>query len=280
MNIDMNWINEESGAAAKEDHWIDGVSDECQAYYDRLRVAEPSITEDMKRLAIKEGFCLYDLASSVKTGYIVHAKMERRAAMLEEQGIPAEDDLEQIRAFGDIIRYTFLCEHDNIFSAIKTIICDLEGYGYTLYQIDNKWMKPDEKTGYKGIHMRFLSPAGYKFEIQVHSIESQTAKENGHELYKTLHDPNIILSEEERKNLLQESKCIYESIRDPDRIYEIRSFWKNPNKILESHIGNAEEADDQEEEPIQDIPAEVLLPLSEIDMEISDVNYPDLRLTP
>lgn len=62
--------------------------------------------------------------------------------------------------FKDAIRYTEICDHDNITQITKRTIDAMEKQGYALSGVKNYFSHPYPDTGYKGMHLNFISPYG------------------------------------------------------------------------------------------------------------------------
>lgn len=171
----------ESGSKAKKDHDLgSNVSPAAQKAYDFARSQEQKITDSMRAVSESIGCYMEGLPFSVKTASSVLSKIERKKKSAKDRGIEITDE-EIVDSMGDIVRYTEICNHDDIAEATKATIDRLEDDGITISKIENKWL---DSNAYNGVHLDCVSKDGQKFELQIHSPESMDVKNKLHVLYE------------------------------------------------------------------------------------------------
>ena len=168
-------------AAAKDNRLGKQYSAKAQNVYDRMRANEPKITDDICDIADAAGCEMSGLQYSVKTASSVADKIKRK----KEKNPDAKDE-DIVSAMGDIVRYTALGPHNELASKTEAFIDQFESKGYNVTEVENKYL--DEEPMYKGIHLSVVSPAGQKFEFQVHSEESLAIKNEIHPMYEEFRD--------------------------------------------------------------------------------------------
>lgn len=214
MHIDPDWAEKASGTEAAKTPEFTDASRECQDFYDKIRGAEPAITDWMKGEALSNGYAMHGLDFSVKTVESIEDKFARAVKDAVKEGDPVPTDIDMLRGFKDIIRYTFIVDHKDIPSATNRIIGDLENGGFAVFKVSNKFAEPEASSGYKGMHIGVVSPDGYKVEIQVHSEQSQTAKDAGHVIYEDTRKEDSPLTKEEKEAKLEECRAIFDAVED------------------------------------------------------------------
>ena len=194
--------------------------------YNQIRILEPLVTSALSRTTEQLGTSLIGLEYSVKTASSVEDKLQRKQkqskkAGWEQQGKPFSPEEELLR-FKDILRYTEICEHDAITETTQKTIDAMTGQNYMLSGVKNYYTHPFPTTGYKGIHLNFISPYGQEIEVQVHSESSFSAKQHGHELYEKIR--SVSTPKNEKETLAKELRQIHEAVNDPPGITTIHDF--------------------------------------------------------
>ena len=194
--------------------------------YNQIRILEPLVTSALSRTTEQLGTSLIGLEYSVKTASSVEDKLQRKQkqskkAGWEQQGKPFSPEEELLR-FKDILRYTEICEHDAITETTQKTIDAMTGQNYMLSGVKNYYTHPFPTTGYKGIHLNFVSPYGQEIEVQVHSESSFSAKQHGHELYEKIR--SVSTPKNDKETLAKELRQIHEAVKDPPGIITIHDF--------------------------------------------------------
>lgn len=161
--------------------YLKGCSPQAEAIYNRAIASEPAITRAMISIRNKLKLDFYNLGNNIKQVDSVVAKLDRLRKADEAIG-KAKPDYVYLASLGDLVRYTFMCEHAKLASETKAIIKELEARSITIDEIDNKYLRKD--ILYKAIHINATAPSGQKFEIQIHSPESMYCNVFTHKLYE------------------------------------------------------------------------------------------------
>lgn len=226
-------MGQQSATMAMVDHTL--KSDKFKSLskeYNKIRVIEPLITSDVKNVTKDLKTSLSGLKFSVKTASSTEDKLSRNEKYLSDKDsfFSPKDRLHQ---FKDIVRYTEICNHEDIAQVTKRTIDLMEKQGYVLSGIKNYFSNHFPDTGYKGMHLNFISPYGQEIELQVHSKESFDTKQNGHVLYEQVRKTSVLKKDAILLN--QKMHDLYANIKKPPRIDEIRNYrmpsWKK-EKIL------------------------------------------------
>ena len=210
-----------SATTAKKDGILKNSTPEAQKAYDAAKRHEQRITRDMCEIASSGDTEMYGLDYSIKTAGSVEDKLGRKKAQAALKG-GSFDATSEIKKMGDLVRYTQLCDHNKIASTAKQTMKSLRDKGYEIQEVDNKWIG---NGSYKGFHLSVKSPEGQVFELQIHSKESMTVKEQNHAMYEPARKANAsayvrdTLDDQMRK--LTNTMSIPEGIDDP----ELKS-WK------------------------------------------------------
>ena len=160
-----------SGTMAMVNHTFtsEQLNDKLFYEYNKIRVIEPLITSAINNVADNLETEFSGLEYSVKTAPSVEDKL-LRAEKRDTSG--RFSPKRELANFKDMIRYTEICNHRDIASVTKDTIEFMKEQGYTLSGTKNYYTHPFGATGYKGIHLNFISPYGQEIELQVHSKES------------------------------------------------------------------------------------------------------------
>ncbi|MBO4847151.1 MAG: hypothetical protein J5525_12775 [Lachnospiraceae bacterium] len=184
--------------------------------YNAIRLSEPLITNDLLSISDSLGTSWSGLEYAVKTASSVDDKLERESNRNKDEDVNISNNVK------DTIRYTQICKHDDIAGVAKDTIEKLQEKGYFLKNINNYYSRPFPNTGYKGLHLNFISPSGQAFELQVHSNESFQAKQEGHELYEKMRAISTPITE--KQALAPRINQIHSAVPNPPDINEIKHF--------------------------------------------------------
>lgn len=185
---------------------------ELDKAYNDVRFIEPLISEKVWNAVDSLGNELIGTQFAMKTASSVNDKLERVQQKMQdsELDINLPEVFSQIK---DLIRYTEICPHDDIMKVAEATIKKLEEDGFTLSGYKNYFLKPYPQTGYKGLHLNFISPYGQEIELQVHSKESFETKQNGHDLYEKVRA--VATQEEDKKALIAEMVALHRKTPNP-----------------------------------------------------------------
>jgi len=133
-----------------------------------------------------------------------------------ESDKPAE---ELAREIHDGIRYTFLFESEDYVVGVRELTRRLEESDCELGVVKNTWGNEE----YKGINTRWLDhESGVRFEVQFHTEESWTVKQETHEAYVKIHNTDTPV--EERERLRDYQREISAQVLQPPGWEEILDF--------------------------------------------------------
>ncbi|ORU00014.1 hypothetical protein D081_1593 [Anaerovibrio sp. JC8] len=211
-----------SGSASENDNILEGCQLRAQVAYNMARANEPRITMDMLDIANRLGTTMEGLEYSVKTASSVKSKIDRKTNKALEAGETPKQDFEYVSETGDLLRYTEVVNHNEMAGKVRATVSLLEEKGYTLDEIDNKYLNKDGR--YKAVHINATSPSGQPFEIQVHSQETLAASRTTHEMYEEWRKPET--SAERKAELFSAIKSTYDSLPEPKDIGSLANYKK------------------------------------------------------
>ncbi|MBR2142588.1 hypothetical protein [Anaerovibrio sp.] len=209
-----------SGSASQNDNILSGCNERAQVAYNMAKANEPRITLDMLDIAHRLGTSMDGLEYSVKTASSVVSKIERKTDKALQAGETPKKDFEYVSETGDLLRYTQVVNHDEIAAKVRATVKLLEDKGYTVDEIDNKYL--NEEGRYKAVHLNVTSPSGQHFEMQIHSPESLAASRATHTMYEEWRRPET--SEERKAELFTMIKSTYDSMPLPKDIMSLQSY--------------------------------------------------------
>ena len=198
-----------NGSKAKNDSVIMGVSQFVQDYYDYCRESEPKIFSTINSVAQETNGHLEGIEFSVKTASSISEKL---ATKTNVEGV-IYSDIDAIKTFSDIIRYTEILPDSILAEKVPEIIEGLENRGFLVVEIDNKFEHSLENE-YKGLHMEIISPEGIPVEFQVHTPESYEAKMEAHAYYEIVRDTTGKYTMEEKMEALQSMAELFSQVPD------------------------------------------------------------------
>lgn len=199
-------------------HRLMGCSAEACRIYDLAIAREPAITKDMIAIRDTLDIDFYGLGNTLKTAESVLDKIHRLAEKDLAQNI-VKQDYEYVAILGDLVRYTFMCEHVNLTRQTLAILQELRERGYSIDEIDNKYLRRD--IYYKAIHINATAPNAQKFEIQIHSPESMQLNVFTHKMYEKSRD--VKTPALEKQMLREKIKLAYASLPLPEGIETIQN---------------------------------------------------------
>ena len=226
-----------TGTKAIADHQIELNTDQEEQQrvndiYSKIRHTEPLISSDMMRLAVKSNSHFEGMSHSVKTASSIEDKLERMHRI--NQKTKPSQAIMQMR---DLIRYTEIVKHEDIPNATKKTIQELENQGYVHSGTKNYYTNPFKGTEYMGMHLNFISPYGSEIELQIHSEESFSAKQKGHDLYEQLR--SVSCKQEIKDELCKEIAKIHQSVSKPngyDRIHDFSLKKVDRERIMQEQM--------------------------------------------
>jgi len=196
-----------------------GCSEQAQKIYDDALKKEPAITRDMIDIRNKLDIDFYGLGNTIKQAESVVSKLNRLAAQDKAEGI-IKQDYEYMAMLGDLVRYTFMCQHDVLAGITKEIIKELTDKGYCITELDNKYLR--NELAYKAIHINATAPNKQKIELQIHSPESMYLNVFTHELYEKAR--NLDDTNPDKPLLKEKIRLAYASLSIPADIETIQNI--------------------------------------------------------
>lgn len=208
------------GLAAMKDHHLVSYSEDVQKAYDSIRHTEPLITRDVLQIVDHAGAECAGLPFAVKTGSSLSGKLA-----LEN---PSREDISanSVYKLKDIVRYTVLASNKDFTDVVKNVMSSFSKAGYELFQVKNRFIDPIQTTGYRGLHLSFVSPYGVKIEVQCHTPDTFRTKMMVHDLYKEAQNPH--LSETRRDGYFRLMRSYYGQTRPAPHVEEIESINIHP----------------------------------------------------
>ena len=218
------------GLAHMTDTKLVGCSAEAQKIFDQRVANGKKTTEDMIAIGQKLGGNMHGLAYCYKGGESLGRKINKAIKEKEERGVKGVTDVEILNGIDDAVRYTFMCEHDDLAEKCLAFEDELTKAGYTITQRDNKYLPKYDENGnevprdYKGIHLQVKTPTGDLIELQLHSKESMDVKDKNHPIYEKAR--KLEKSDPEFKRLTQQMIDNTATLKEPRGIRDLPTFGK------------------------------------------------------
>lgn len=223
------------GFAAMKDHHLVSYSEGVQKAYDSIRHTEPLITRDVLRIVDRAGAECAGLSFAVKTGSSLSGKLALENPSIED--ISANS----VYKLKDIVRYTVLASNKDFTDVAKHVMSSFSKAGYELFQVKNRFIDPIQTTGYRGLHLNFVSPYGVKIEVQCHTPDTFRTKMMVHDLYKETQNP--CLSDTRRDGYFRLMRSYYEQTRPVPHVEEIPSCKHQILEIVQPSVHLERNAD-------------------------------------
>jgi SPP1 gp7 family putative phage head morphogenesis protein len=175
--------------------------------------SEKGLTAKMKQGAEELGAEMTGLEYVLKSGESIKEKIARKTAA-------GFTETEAVKNMHDLVRYTQQSPHNEIAGNVKKTVDKLKTSGYTIAEVDNKYLNPN--APYKGVHITAKSPSGQYFELQFHSKESLAVKNKIHPLYE---ESRIVgIPQDKYDALTRQMKEITDSLPDPKGVDKIQNY--------------------------------------------------------
>jgi hypothetical protein len=154
-----------------------GMTREQMKAYNKLVVDEPAISKKIKDMAKDTGQTLKGYKFRLKTEQSYSRKV--KSDMLEKN----ISEKQAIKDMNDVIRYTLVSSPKDLVKNFNKTKKLFEDDSYKLLRVKNSWT--NKNMAYKGVNCVFQSPNGEKFEVQFHTPESFSMKQNElHKMYE------------------------------------------------------------------------------------------------
>ncbi|MFJ2747220.1 ATP nucleotide 3'-pyrophosphokinase [Streptomyces sp. NPDC087297] len=176
------------------------------AYVDRAREAERSISTDVRTAALASGAELVGFDHRLKSPDSLKRKV---ATSLKEQ---PQQDIEAVLArLSDAVRCTLQWPDDTYTHGVTTASTLLSAWGNDSTKWSNTWGRT---AGYKGLNTGWrASGSGQLFEVQFHTPASKHAQELTHRLYEEQRLPAT--SPARKKELQAQQDSVFAAVSVP-----------------------------------------------------------------
>ena len=178
------------GLSYKIEPELQGCSEEAKKLFERRIAGGEKLTSDMLDISSELGGSLRGLEYCYKTGESLGRKINTKIDEVKDTIDGELSDADILDSIDDAVRYTFMCDHDDIGDKCLAAEEALKKRGYTITSRDNKYQPKYDKNGkevprdYKGVHLQVMTPDGDLVELQIHSKESMEVKEMNHPIYE------------------------------------------------------------------------------------------------
>lgn len=180
------------GLASKVDSEIKG-SERMKKVFEGAVADEKKITKDLFDSVGNAGMYLDGTENASKGASHIEDKALRKLEKFRaETGNPEATVDDVAEKFGDLVRYTAMCDNKDIVGCVNKLQKNLSDQGYEVIELDNKFLGKDGKVNedaiYRAVHLSVKAPSGRVFELQVHSPQSQAVKDLNHKEYEIQRD--------------------------------------------------------------------------------------------
>ncbi|MEU7062661.1 ATP nucleotide 3'-pyrophosphokinase [Streptomyces sp. NPDC053429] len=176
------------------------------AYLDRAREAERTISTDVRTAALATGAELIGFDHRLKSPDSLKRKV---ATSLKEQ--PRQDVDTVLARLSDAVRYTLQWPDDTYTQGVTTASTLLSAWGNDSTKWSNTWGRT---AGYKGLNTGWRAPrSGQLFEVQFHTPASKHAQEVTHLLYEEQRLPST--SPDRKKELQAQQDAVFAAVPVP-----------------------------------------------------------------
>lgn len=141
--------------------------------YNKAVKAEPAITAKMQELELN------GLGKLTGLDHRLKGKGSLSRKIISDS---IDDNIELSAAannIGDSVRYTLLCDEKTMANDVSTALNKLQNDGYTVRKFSNTFDSPS----YKGINTGVVAPDGTRFELQFHTAQSFSVKEETNHVF-------------------------------------------------------------------------------------------------
>lgn len=194
------------------------IVSEVETCYNKIVKQEPSITRDIQRIVEASGGTMEGLEYRIKTkdSFMRKVDADYHTAQLDGADI---SKLQIASSTNDVIRYTGVAGHDNLYGLYVSVIDQLQNDGYKVVKVKNTWN--DTLNPYRGVNTVIQSPDGQNFELQFHTPESFDLKQHKlHELYEEYRKTST--SAARKRDLLKEMFALSAALTKPKDIDKIK----------------------------------------------------------
>lgn len=202
-----------------DDTTINIIYEQVDKRYDEFLKKEPELTKDIVEMVNDTNGQMYDLSYRIKQKNSCAGKVGGDIQDLDDGDFSDENIEKRTNEISDILRYTGVYNQDEYVDACNTIKNRLEEKGYQI-KVKNRWSfdKPENDTGYRDINMKCRTNDGIPFELQLHTKESQVAKNVTHSFYEETRNSTTKLIEKTNNFRTKNIKTLY---NDPNGVNDL-----------------------------------------------------------
>ncbi|GAA0301063.1 hypothetical protein GCM10010302_44540 [Streptomyces polychromogenes] len=172
---------------------------EVDAYVDRAKRAEESISTDVRAAALVSGAELIGYENRLKSPDSLKRKV---ATSLKEH--PGQTVGTVLAGVSDAVRYTLQWPDGSYTDGVGTASTVLSAWGNGSTKWSNTWGR---SSGYKGLNTGWRAPrSGQLFEVQFHTPASKHAQEVTHLLYEEQRLPSTSPARKKELQALQDAE--------------------------------------------------------------------------
>ena len=191
----------------------------------RAKDVESHITSDVVKSVTSSGSSMYGLENRMKQATSLAAKIGSDA---KEKKVSFD---EAARNINDVIRYTSVADNLSFTDNYRKTKQNLEKLGYKETKCKNYFQQyRDGKVKHKAVQCTYESPTGYRFEIQFHTPDSQTAKELKIPIYEKRRRHG--LSEAKKKELERQMDELAQKVPFPKNVFTIKQHAEKTGPFM------------------------------------------------
>ena len=139
-------------------------------------------------------------------------RLKERDSFLRKVNKESKNSLDEfeirdtINSTNDVIRYTYQDSALTLVDSYGTVKQALKQKGYEMVRVKNTWL--DKGNPYNGINCTLKTPDGQLFEVQFHTPESYTVKDQMHKDYEAWRvlEPSSMEAINLRRKMMEQSQ--------------------------------------------------------------------------
>lgn len=162
----------------------------AQRLFEQAAGAEAAVSRTLQDVAFRTGGELEGFAFRLKMPNRIREKIQ--TDVLDGRG----GIVSVSEGINDALRYTLRMSPEQYADGVRVALEEIQQAGGTVLKTKNFWQTPD---GYRGYHAIIQDRTGARYELQFHTAESLTVKEQSHVLYEIQRQDTT--SPEEKKSL-------------------------------------------------------------------------------
>jgi hypothetical protein len=170
--------------------------------YNRIIAKEPAITADLMQVSKDTGIKMRGLKKRIKERDSFLRKVNKES----KNSLDEFEIRDTINSTNDVIRYTYQDSALTLVDSYGTVKQALKQKGYEMVRVKNTWL--DKGNPYNGINCTLKTPDGQLFEVQFHTPESYTIKDQMHKDYEAWRvlEPSSMEAINLRRKMMEQSQ--------------------------------------------------------------------------